>query len=599
MTDEEKSASAFGWFARHSPIDRSKFPANKLFPIHCSVSMARKTSAWGTYRREPIFVGQTIDYLWILGLLLAALLVFLYNLGGLPLRDWDEGIVAQVAREIWRAKAGSLTWLHPTIGGMPYLNKPPLMHWLVALSYHVWGVSEWSTRLPGAILTAISVPLLYATARELLARRTPAIWAALVYLTLLPVVRHGRMAMLDGAILCFFLLLLFCLLRTRRDLRWGLGVGIAFGLLGLTKGIVALLLGAIGLSFVIWDTPRLLSSGYVWLGVLLGSLPVALWFGAQWLHYGGQFLNFNLVSQSLSRAWVPVENNAGPLWFYLVEIAKYSAPWLLFLPQGFRQVWENRNLGWAKLILIWVVGYLLVISLMSTKLPWYVLPVYPALAIVVGVQFAEVWDPEDVFGARQLPRPRYPVFWTIGLALLSIAGWVGCVYFGNGPTPNAEIQILAAAIGITLTIATLLVIRGDSQFIPVLVWGMYVSLILLTMSHVWIWELNEDYPVKPVAAMIERSTPAGATVRTSHPVHRPSLNFYSDRQVIPMPLDKLKEIWQQAEQPYLLVDEAAYSKLNLDQVRPLDKTSVQQSEPQPQRKQTWMLITRMARSPRS
>jgi 4-amino-4-deoxy-L-arabinose transferase-like glycosyltransferase len=562
--------------------------------------MARKTSAWGTYRREPIFAGQTIEQLWILGLLLAALLVFLYNLGGLPLRDWDEGIVAQVARDIWRAKPGALTWLHPTIGGMPYLNKPPLMHWLVALSYQLWGVSEWTTRLPGAILTATSVPLLYVTARELLARRTPALLAALAYLTLLPVVRHGRLAMLDGAVLCFFLLLLFCLLRTRRDLRWGLGVGIAFGLLCLTKGVVALLLVAIGLSFVFWDTPRLLSSGYVWAGVLLGSLPVVLWYGLQGLYYGEQFLNLNLVSQSLSRVWVPVENNAGPPWFYLVEIAKYSAPWLLFLPQGFRQVWDNRNLGWAKLILIWVGGYLLVISLMSTKLPWYVLPVYPALAIVVGMQLAEVWDPEDVFGARQLPRPRYPSFWTIGLALLSIAGWVGCAHFGYGPTPNAEIQILAAAIGITMTIATLLVIWGDSQFIPVLVWGMYVSLILLTMSHVWIWELNEDYPVKPVAAMVERNTPVGATVRTSHPHPRPSLNFYSDRQVVPTSpdnLDKLKEIWRQEEQPYFLVEQAAYSKLNLDSVQQLDKTLVQQPGRQQQQQQTWMLITRTARSP--
>jgi len=346
--------------------------------------MYRQTFAWGRSKKRFRRPDDWVEWLWIGGLLLAAVLIFGINLGGLPLRDWDEGTVAQVARDIWRAPSGSMRWLYPTLAGEPYLNKPPLMHWLIALAYFVGGVNEWTTRLPGAMLTALSVPLLYCIGREIFPRRLCAIFSALIYLTMLPVVRHGRLAMLDGAVECFFLLMIWCLLRSRRDLRYCLGVGLSFGLICLTKSIMGVLLGAVALAFLSWDTPRLLSSWYLWIGVLLGSADVAFWYGAQWLHYGHSFTDEAIVNQSLERIWSPVEAHGGPIWYYLLEICKYAWPWLLFLPQGLHLTWENRNLSWAKLVLVWSGVYLLAISVMQTKLPWYVLPLYPAIALAVG-----------------------------------------------------------------------------------------------------------------------------------------------------------------------------------------------------------------------
>ncbi len=87
--------------------------------------MDHKLTAWANSRNPSVFPKHRIDQLWTLGLLLASVLLFGVNLGNLPLRDWDEGTVAQVAREIWRAPDGSLTWLYPTINNVPYLNKPP------------------------------------------------------------------------------------------------------------------------------------------------------------------------------------------------------------------------------------------------------------------------------------------------------------------------------------------------------------------------------------------------------------------------------------------------------------------------------------------
>jgi 4-amino-4-deoxy-L-arabinose transferase-like glycosyltransferase len=524
--------------------------------------MSYQAFTWGNSKKHRD--DKWIDGLWIVGLLLAAVLIFGINLGGLPLRDWDEGTVAQVAREIWRSPVNSWRWLYPTLGGEPYLNKPPLMHWLMALTYSIGGVNEWTSRLAGAMLTAISVPLLYGIGREIFHRRSPAVFSALVYLTMLPVVRHGRLAMLDGAVVCFFLFMMWCVLRSRRNLRYCLGVGIGFGLICLTKGILGLLLGAIALLFLLWDTPRLLGSWYLRIGILIGSAPVAFWYAAQWWHYGQSFTDRAIVNQSLSRIWSSVERHQEPPWYYVLEILKYAFPWLIFLPQGLRLTWENRNLSWAKLVLVWGGVYLLAISLMGTKLPWYVLPIYPAIALAVGVQLAQFW--------KQPYPATYHRFVIIFLTLLAIAAWVGSFYFSPwSPAKDQEVQLILLAVAGTMTLASVLAAQGNRQFLIILVWGMYVSLLLLMTSSHWVWELAEAYPVKPVAALIQSGTPTSQKVYTSFPYDRPSLNFYSDRQVISANTSYLQQYWQHNPQPYLLLERATQESLHLEAVQLLGK----------------------------
>ncbi|MEG4498117.1 glycosyltransferase family 39 protein [Microcoleus sp. F10-C6] len=514
------------------------------------------------------------DRLWMLAFLLAAVLIFGLNLGGVALRDWDEGIAAQVSREIWR---GNLNWLYPTIGSMPYLNKPPLVHWLMGLCFAAGGVSELTARLVPAMLTAASVPLLYAIGRELFPQRSSSIFSALVYLTLLPIVRHGRLAMLDGVVLFFLLAAVWCLLRSRRDLRYALGAGIGFGLICLTKGVMlGLLLGAIGFLFLVWDTPRLLTSGYLWGGLAIGTFPVAAWYFAQWLHYGQDFINANLVSQSFRRIWEPVGNHKGPPWYYLLEILESAWPWQLFYLQGLYFSWENRNFPGPKLVLVWTGVYLLAISVMNTKLPWYVLPVYPAFALAVGSYLAEVWEqlsvpPEPVkdeveehFDAISfLPHPAI-------LAILAVVAVAGFLYFGSGfPlggrnwSPERDLQLMLMFVALTMTMAAVLLHRKDRQFILVLIWGTYLTLLVLVASDNWVWELAEDYPVKPIAEIVRTGTPVGQEVFTSHRLPRPSLNFYSNRQVIVADAPTLKQKWQTLPQPYFLLEKPVLKHLGL------------------------------------
>ncbi|MFZ9738940.1 MAG: ArnT family glycosyltransferase, partial [Prochlorotrichaceae cyanobacterium] len=268
------------------------------------------------------------DRSWLIFFFLAALLLYGIDLGGVALRDWDEGTVAQVAREIYQGGTWQ-GWLFPRLWGDPYWNKPPLMHGLIALVYHGLGVQDGSSRLPGAILSAAAVPLLYQVGREIFPLRLTAILGSAVYLTLLPVVRHGRLAMLDGTAVFFFLILLVGVLGSRRDQRWSLVLALGLAGLGLTKGLLALLLFGIVVVFLAMDTPRLLRTPVWWLGVGLGTLPILLWYGLQGMYWGGSALGVGLGEQGFDRVWTTVERNGGPPWFYLLELLKYAWPWLI------------------------------------------------------------------------------------------------------------------------------------------------------------------------------------------------------------------------------------------------------------------------------
>jgi hypothetical protein len=80
-------------------------------------------------------------------------------------------------------------------------------------------------------------------------------------------------------------------------------------------------------------------------------------------------------------------------------------------------------------------------------------------------------------------------------------------------------------------------------------------------SKSWLWELNEAFPVKPVAALIREQTLPNQVVYTSFAYGRPSLNFYSDRQIIPADPATLQQMW--SKQPYLLLDSATLAALQL------------------------------------
>jgi 4-amino-4-deoxy-L-arabinose transferase-like glycosyltransferase len=486
---------------------------------------------------------------WFLGLLVASLILWLIGLGNLPLRDWDEGTYAIVAREIYRTG----NWLYPTIQGDPFLLKPPLMQWLIAICYHIGGVQEFTTRFPGAFLTALGVPLLYLIGRLAFRENLPALFSALVYLTLLPVVRHGRLAMLDGMTISFFLLLLFCVLKARDNKKYALGIGFCLGLITLTKGMLVVVLAGIAGLFILANKQlAILKNPFLWIGMLLGNFPAIAWYFAQWQHYGDIFLEVHFQSQAFDRLGKAVEGNTGPVWYYLLEVIKYGFPWLLFLPGGLYLSWKNRDTAWGCLTLIGTIVYFAIVSLMGTKLPWYIMPVYPFLALAIGANLSYIWQ-----GGKFRSK-----FLTGFFGFLIIVGLAGCVYFIMFDKQPLLI-VMSIILAITMVITSLLINQHNRQFISVLLTGMYLVLALLMSSQSWIWELNEKFTVVPVATLIKDNVPPGTQIYTSFPDSRPSLDFYSDCKIIPASIADLQDKF--VHKSYLLVDNENLQKMNLKQ----------------------------------
>jgi hypothetical protein len=99
-------------------------------------------------------------------------------------------------------------------------------------------------------------------------------------------------------------------------------------------------------------------------------------------------------------------------------------------------------------------------------------------------------------------------------------------------------------------------------------------------SPYWIGQLQEAYPVKPLASLLQRTTPSNQVIYASFPSARPSLNFYSDRQVIPASNSELKQRWAKEKVPYLLLDDTTNKQLNLESPRLIERVA------------GWVLITK-------
>ena len=506
--------------------------------------MNRHTFIWGIPRYQVKSKERWLEFVYFIYLWIGAMILYTIHLGELPLGDWETNTITQVAKEIYQTSFQDGHWLFPTMWGEPYLHQPPLIHNLTALVYGVLGINEFSSRIVGASLTALSVPLLYLVAKELFLPRYYALFSALVYLTTMPVVRHGRLATLDGSVLCFYTLFLLFILKTRRDLRWSYPSGISLALICLCQGwTMALLLGLIAFVFIYWDTPRLISSFRFWMGIILGITPAILWYWGQHSYYGKELNGISLLTI--------FENNHQSIWHSLGELLQYSYPWIFLGIWGIQRAWKNSNWSWAKLILVNTIGYLATVFLLVFKESWNIMPIYPALSLGAGFALAEV---------KSIPSfESYPRLWIRFFTLLTVVMAGMLIYSFIVQANNYNLLTVFSLLLITFATVTILLRKKDQQFIYILFWGMYVTLIVFFSSNYWFWELNNYYSVKPIAQVVQHHVPPEDKVYINADDARPSLDFYSDRQIQSLKPEKLKNLQQISS--YLLIRKDSLSKL--------------------------------------
>jgi hypothetical protein len=186
---------------------------------------------------------------------------------------------------------------------------------------------------------------------------------------------------------------------------------------------------------------------------------------------------------------------------------------------------------------------------MGTKLPWYIMPIYPFFTLAVGVKLAQLYQ-QEIY-----PNWLKFVFYSLGGLILG-----GIVYFVLSD-PQIPLILMAILLSLTFILSAYYIQVKNKKFIPTLFIGLYLSFGLFFTSTSWNWELNENFNAKTVGLLINHNTPEKTIIYTSFSYSRPSVDFYSDRPVIPVNINQLQELGK--SENYLLINAEILPQLNL------------------------------------
>jgi len=337
--------------------------------------------------------------------------ILLWNLGTGSLCSWDEGLYAEVSREI--LETGN--WIDLHWGGRPWSDKPPLYMWMTALFYLAFGVSEFSVRLFSAVCGTGTVLAVYLIGRKLYTR-TAALSASLALLTSWHFIWTAKMGMLDATLTFFVTLsIMFFVYGEDRGI-WLFLCPLAFAGAFLTKGMGALVIPAVlGLYIICRGELRVFKRPPLLLGMFVSFVLVGWWHWLAFSHYGKDFVSDYFVKHLLVRTTTAVDGHTGDFLTYLGVIPNKGRPWagigLALLPYV---LWKIVRRGEKEHLLpfIWAVTVLGLFSPVKTKLHWYIVPIYPALALVTG------WFASRIF--RKYTIVLMSVFAAASLLYLSV-----------------------------------------------------------------------------------------------------------------------------------------------------------------------------------
>lgn len=431
----------------------------------------------------------------LLVLLLLALVAWFGTLDYRKLIKTDEGRYAEISREM----AVSGDWLTPRLNGIKYFEKPPLQYWATAAAFKAFGFHEWTARLWTALTGFLTVLVVWWSGRKLFG--APAgNYAALVLISNLYFVAMGHFNALDMGLTLFTTLALagFCCAQrdgaTQQEQKLGMLVtwaAMAFAVL--SKGLIGIVLpGMTLLLYSIfardWAPWRRL---YLIPGTLIFLAIAAPWFVAVSI-VNPEFPWFFFIREHFLRYATDEARREGPVYYFVWILLIGMLPWMVvMLDTLWRAARErNREDGTldrpALILLIWTIFVFVFFSISRSKLPSYILPIFPALALLMGKRLAAL-------DARQLKARIMPVgliavaalfvianaaeyakdplsrpllhqyaYWLYAAAAVTLIGVIYCLYQAT------KGRKLAALIGFSAAglVASLIVLNGHNAFAP-------------------------------------------------------------------------------------------------------------------------------------
>jgi len=380
--------------------------------------------------------------------LFAAVVVYLtifYNLGRMAFIGADEPRYARVAEEM----TISGDYVTPTLNQRPWLEKPPLLYWMEALSFRVFGVSEWSARLPVALSACVT--LLFAAFFVSRTSSPAASFAAVLVLATSPLFFvYGRAASTDMPLVaCLTGALVFGYESVRaRSSSWALASGVCLGLAALAKGPVVLIL--FGATFLVYF---LVTQRFGWsLASVAAGLTTFLLVSVPWywevsVANGYNFVATFWLNHHLARFLTDIHHHAQPVWYYLPVLIVGFFPWVFFLGTAVSKLWHNRS-DWSEygseiFLWVWALVPFIFFTASQSKLAGYILPAVPALAMLVGMELERQLVPD--LRTYRLGKIQVALMVAFGL-ILSLAVLFG-FHFVYGSIALGIILALPIALG--------------------------------------------------------------------------------------------------------------------------------------------------------
>jgi 4-amino-4-deoxy-L-arabinose transferase-like glycosyltransferase len=322
--------------------------------------------------------------------LAAVAAIWFTGLGGRALFNPDEGRYAEIPREM----VATGDWVTPRLNDIKYFEKPPLHYWATAIGYEVFGESEFTARLWVGLTGFAGVLLAFVLGRKLYGA-TAGVSGAVVLASSLLYFVLGHLNILDMGVSFFLQLALagFLLAQPRPaqpdpSKHWMTLAWIAVALALLSKGLIGPVLPVLALiaysllnrDFLPWRRLNVLQ------GVAVFLLISAPWFVLV-SRRNPEFAHFFFIHEHFERYLTPVHKHSEPAWYFPVIALAGALPWTALVVHALASAWgadRGERFGSRRFLLIWIFVVIGFFSLSSSKLAPYILPAFPAMALLTG-----------------------------------------------------------------------------------------------------------------------------------------------------------------------------------------------------------------------
>ena len=455
---------------------------------------------------------------WLVWLLYAVCLSALFcQLGSARLFEPDEGRNAEKAREILLLD----DWVTPHEDFFPVLDKPMFFYWLIAISYQAFGVTEWAARLASVLAAMGCFSLVYRFARI---RWGPweALWSGLILISGVEFFILSRIVIFDMSLTFCITLALYSFYEAAHadePMRRRIYCVLMYGALAagtLIKGLVGLLIPGLVIFFYLLIANRwsILRSVYLVPGVLLFLALVGPWYLLAEARNAG-FLRYYLWDEHFGRFATASFDRKQPWFFFLGVLVVGFFPWSALLPNVIRRYW-SQPLDEKKIFLVsWSILPVIFFSFSSSKMPHYILPIFPALSILTATTLTGMFQNRD----DNIKRPL-AAFWVLqSLNILYLV--LGLIWPAIVPEQFRDsLTAVAWPIGVYAMICLVILLalgwgkaaklwRSQSSVFTVQALGGFFFLILLTQIMV---AVSRDRSAEAIAAAVAARTDAETQV---------------------------------------------------------------------------------------